>query len=53
MSQFLESLEQRLETNPWDTEAWVALLSESVLKMSDASSMFERFLAQFPTSVAS
>lgn len=48
-------LESRIAADPWDTDAWIALLGEAMRKgePSVVQDAFERFLKQFPTSVGS
>lgn len=41
-----------VETDVWNTDAWLALMSEvQQLPIADARAHYERFLERFPTSV--
>ncbi|KXS17978.1 Suf-domain-containing protein [Gonapodya prolifera JEL478] len=47
-----QRLEQRIEADPWDSDAWTALLAEANQRGDPqvTRDVFERFLKQFPTS---
>ncbi|KAJ3341063.1 mRNA 3'-end-processing protein rna14 [Gonapodya sp. JEL0774] len=48
----LQRIEQRIEADPWDTEAWTTFLTEANQKGDPqlTREAFEKFLKQFPTS---
>lgn len=43
---------EAVEKHGWDTDAWIALMTEvQQLPIADARAYYDKFLAQFPTSV--